>query len=163
MLSKIRHFVYKKTLKSISHTIFESHLFYSCPALAQNINSIKRHFILQKKSLRLMYFLNRNAHTTPLFKDSNIPKFPDEIALESIFIKNYFNQTLSTPFKNWFTLSTDSHTHNTRWSNLGYLKIPPHKTKIYGGQSVNINAIYTWNFLQSHHKNMFHQLYSTKL
>ena len=111
--------------------IFESHLFYSCLVWAQNINSIKRLYILQKKSLRLMYFLNRNTHTTPLFKDSNILKFPDKIALENcIFIKNYFNQTLPTPFKNWFTLSTDSHTHNTRWSNLGCLKILPHKTKM---------------------------------
>ena len=80
-----------------------------------------------------MYFLNRNEHTNPLFKDSNTLKFPDKIALENcIFIKNHFNQTLPTPFKNWFTLSTDSHTHNTRWSDLGCLKIPPHKTTIYG-------------------------------
>ena len=123
---------------------------YSIPLVwAQNINSIKRLYILQKKSLRLMYFLNRNAHTTPLFKDSNILKFPDKIALENcIFIKNYFNQTLPTPFKNWFTLSTDSHTHNKRWSNLVCLKTPPHKAKKYGRQSVNISAIYIWNYLQ---------------
>ena len=60
-----------------------------------------------------MYFLNRN--TAPLFKDSNILKFPHEIALENCnFVKNYFNQILPTPFRNWFTLSTDAHTHNTR-------------------------------------------------
>ena len=89
MLSKVRHFVHKKTLKSICHAIFESHLFYSCLVWAQNINSIKRLYILQKKSLWLMYFLNRNAHTAPRFKDSNILKFPDKIALENcIFIKN---------------------------------------------------------------------------
>ena len=146
MLSKVRHFFHKKT-KSIYHAIFESHLFYSCLVWAQNINSIERLYILQKKSLRLIYILNRNAHMTPLFKDSNILKFPDKIALENcIFIKNYFNQTLSTLFKNLFTLSTDSHTHNTRWSNLGCLKIPPHKTKIYGRQSVKISAIYSWNY-----------------
>ena len=51
-----------------------------------------------------------------------------------------------------------------RWPNLGYLKIPPHETKIYGRQSVNISAIYTWNYLQSHHRNiMFHQLSLTRL
>ena len=101
-------------------------------------------------------------NTTPFFKDSNILKFPDKIFY--IFIKNYFNQTLPIPFKNWFTLSTDLHTHNTRWSNLDCLKIPPHKTKIYGRQSVNISAIYIWNYLQSHHKNiMFHQLSLTRL
>ena len=128
MLSKVRHFVHKKI---IYHAIFESYLFYSCLVWAQNINSIKRLYISQKKSLRLIYFLNRNANTTPLFKDSNILKFPDKIALENcIFIKNYFNQTLPTPFKNCFTLSTDSHTRNTRWSNLGCLKIPHHRKTI---------------------------------
>ena len=46
-----------------------------------------------------------------------------------------------------------------RWSNLGCLKIPPHKTKIYGRQSVNVSYIYIWNYLQMHHKNiMFYQL-----
>ena len=104
-----------------------------------------------------MYLLNRNIHTAPLFKDSNILKFPDKIALENcIFIEKYLNQTLPPPFKNWFTLSLSavSHTHNTRWSNLGFLKIPPHETKIYGRQSVNIDAIYIWNYLQRIHKNI---------
>ena len=147
MLSKVRHFVDKKTLKSIYYATFESHLFYSCLVWAQNTNSIKRLYILQKKSLRLTYFLNRNTHTLPLFKDSNIPKSPDRIALENcIFIKKYLNQTLPTPFKNWFTLPTDSHTHNTKWSNLGCLKMPPHKTKIYGRQSVKISAIYIFHY-----------------
>ena len=153
----------KKTLKSIYHAIFESQLFYSCLVWAQNTNSIKRLYILQKKSLRPLYFLHRNTHTAPLFKDSNILKFPDKIILENcIFIKKYFSQTLPTPFKNGLTLSTDSHTHNTRWSNLGCLKIPPHKTKIYGRQSVNISVIYIWNYLQRIHKNMFYQLSLTK-
>ena len=112
-----------------------------------------------------MYLLNHNTHTAPLFKDSNILKLLDKIALENcIFTKYYFNQTLPTPFKNWFTLSTDSHTHNTRWSNLGCLKILPHKTKIYGRQSVNISAIYIWNYLQRTHKNiMCYQLSLTRL
>ena len=62
-----------------------------------------------------MYLLNRNIRTALLFKDSNILIFPDKSALEScIFIKNYFGQTLPTPSENRFTLSTDSHTHNTR-------------------------------------------------
>ena len=50
MLSEVRYFVHKKTLKSIYHAIFESHLFYSCLVWAQNINSIKR-FIFYKRNL----------------------------------------------------------------------------------------------------------------
>ena len=71
-----------------------------------------------------MYFLNRDTDTVRLFKSSNIMKFPDKIALENcIFIKKYFNLTLPTPFANWFTLYTDSHTHNKRWSNLLLIKL----------------------------------------
>ena len=108
-------------MKSIYRASFGSHLFYSCLVWSQNINSIKRLYILQKKSLQLMYFLNRNTHTASLYMDSNIVTFPDKNVLENcIFIKNYFNQTFSIPFKNCFTLYSDSHTHNTSWSILGW-------------------------------------------
>ena len=49
MLSKIRHFVEQKTLKAIYHAMFESHLYYSSLVWAQNFNSTKRLFILQRK------------------------------------------------------------------------------------------------------------------
>ena len=61
-LSKLRHFINRKTLKSIYHAIFEPHLYYSSLVWAQNSNSIKKLFVLQKKSLRIIYFLNHNAH-----------------------------------------------------------------------------------------------------
>ena len=144
ILSKLRHFIDRKTLKSIYHAIFEPHLYYSSLVWAQNSNSIKRLFVLQKKSLRIIYFLNHNAHTSPLFRDLNILKLPDKIALENcLFINKYFNKCLPTIFKNWFTLSSDFHTYNTRWSNLGCIVVPPHNTKLYGRNSVNISAVYS--------------------
>ena len=57
ILSNVRHFVDQKTLKAIYHAIFESHLYSSSLVWAQNFNSTKRLFILQKKALRLMFFL----------------------------------------------------------------------------------------------------------
>ena len=90
ILSKLRHFIDKKTMKLIYHAIFEPHLYYSLLVWAQNSNLIKRLFVLQKKSLRIIYFLNHNAHTSPLFRDLNILKFPDKIALENcLFINKY--------------------------------------------------------------------------
>ena len=165
MLSKIRHFVNFNTLKSIYHAILESHLNYSLTVWAQNANSIKRLLVLQKKSLRIMHFLKRNAHTSNLFKNLNILKLPDKVSLENcILICKYFNQFLPKSFENWLTLATASHTYSTRWSNKGCLKIPPHKTKIYERHSVNISSIYTWNYLQKLHINiLFYQLPLTKL
>ena len=144
ILSKVRHFVDQKTLKAIYHAIFESHLYSSSLVWAQNFNSTKRLFILQKKALRLMFFLRREAHTNPLFKDFNILKFHDKIALENcIFIQKFFKQQLPQPFDNWFGLSSNFVTHNTRWSNLGCLNVPSHRTKLYGRNCVCISAIFT--------------------
>ena len=114
MLSKIRHFVNFNTLKSIYHAILESHLNYSLTVWAQNANSIKRLLVLQKKSLRIMHFLKRNAHTSNLFKNLNILKLPDKVSLENcILICKYFNQSLPKSFENWLTLATVSHTSHT--------------------------------------------------
>ena len=135
-------------------------MYYSSLVWAQNFNFTKRLFILQKKALRLMFFLRREAHTNPLFKDFNILKFHDKIALEnSIFIHKSFKHQLPQPFDNWFGLSSNFHTHNTRWSNLGCLNVPSHRTKLYGRNSVCISAIFTWNYLQNLHRNiLFHKL-----
>ena len=155
ILSKKRHFVDQKTLKAIYHAIFESHLYSSSLVWALNFNSTKRLFILQK-SIKTYVFLTTN----PLFKNVNILKFYDKIAFEnSIFIHKSFKHPLPQPFDNWFELSSDFHTHSTRWSNLGCLYVPSHRTKLYGRNSVCIRAIFTWNYLQNLHRNiLFHKL-----
>ena len=51
MLSKLRHVLDIKTLRSVYYAIFESHLCYASLVWAQNTNSVKRLYLLQKKSL----------------------------------------------------------------------------------------------------------------
>ena len=65
MLSKIRHFVDQKTLKAIYDAIFESHLCSSSLVWAQNFNSTKRLFILQKKSIKTYVFLKKRSTYKP--------------------------------------------------------------------------------------------------
>ena len=86
LLSKVRHCVDKKLwnqsiLQFLNHT-------YSIPVLfVHRILIPLKDFVFYK--INRIYLLNRNAHTAPLFKDSNILKFPDKIALEiCFFIKN---------------------------------------------------------------------------
>ena len=125
---------------------------------AQNVNSIKRLLVLQKKSLQIMYFVKRNTHTSNLFKNLNLLKLLDKVSLEScILLCNCFNQSLP---KSSFTLATASNTHN----NWGLLKIPSHKTKTKGRHSINVTAIYTWNYFQKLNVNsLFYQLPLTNL
>ena len=50
-----------------------------------------------------MFFLRREAHTNPLFKDFNILKFHDKTALENyISMHKSFKQQLPQAFDNWF-------------------------------------------------------------
>ena len=87
-------------------------------------------------------------------------KFAEKVTLKNcILIFKYFNQSLLKTFKNWFTLATVSHTHNTRWSNSGFLEISSHKTRVYGRHSINMNAIYSWNYLQKLHVNILFMNY----
>ena len=95
MLSKIRYFVSFNTLKSIYHAILKSHLNHLLTVLTQNAKSIKRLLVLQKKSLRIMHFLKRNAHMSNLFKNLNILNLPDKVSLENwMLICKYLNQSL---------------------------------------------------------------------
>ena len=90
-------------------------LIYITPHLfGHKIQIQVKYFVLQKKSLRIIYFVNQNAHTSPLFREPNILKLPDNY----LCINKYFNKSVPTIFKNWFTLSPDFHNYNTR-SNLG--------------------------------------------
>lgn len=90
----------------------------------------------------------------------NSLKLPDKVVLEHcILISKYFNQALPKTFKNWFTLAAASNIDNTRWSNIVFLKIHSHNTKLYGRDSVNICAIYSWNYLWNLHvKILFYNL-----
>ena len=51
LLLKIRNYVNMKTSRSIYFAIFDSHLRYACIVYAQNINTVRRLIILQKKAL----------------------------------------------------------------------------------------------------------------
>ena len=62
LLLKIRNYVKTETLRNIYFAIFDSHLSYSCLVWAQNINTVRRLIVLQKKALRIMNFKDQLFH-----------------------------------------------------------------------------------------------------
>ena len=100
MLSKVIDFVNAEIWKAIYHALFESHIHYACIIWGQNVCTINRLFILQKKALRMIHFIERNAHIAPLFFKSKIVKLPDQIKIENcLFISRYVNNKLP-PIRN---------------------------------------------------------------
>lgn len=122
ILPKLKHFLEKNSEINISCTIL---VFFGYKIQVQ--------FIFLKKSLKIIYSLTHYAHIFPVFKESKILILPDKIPLENCFyINNLFKKILPRIFENWFTLSADSYTYNTRWSHLSCLLGPPCNTIIYG-------------------------------
>ena len=110
LLSIIRNYVNKLTLRTIYFAIFDSHINY----VHQNLHSLSRIIILQKKALRIMNFQSRDSHSSPLFRSNHILKLEDKILIENIlFISKLFNNLVPPIFKSWFTFCSDVHNYHT--------------------------------------------------
>ena len=93
-----------------------------------------------------MVFQSRNSKIGPLFKVSKILKSFDKTSLENCsFITKSLKGLLQPTFNSCFKFSFESHSHDTRWSNIGDLKIYSYCTKTYDIYSMFLNAIYVWN------------------
>ena len=133
-----------KTLKNICFVIFDSCLTCSGIVLAQNINTVNRSFILQKKALRTMNFKGQLFHTRSLFFKNNILKFGGKITSENIFfINKSTNRQLPPIFYDWFTLSGNLRRYQTCWSVNGHLNRPIFWIQKYGRFSSIASALYS--------------------
>ena len=63
ILSKLRYYVFKKTLTSIYYSLFQS----------------KENFVLQKKCMKLLTFSDYSEHGSPIFKSLKVLKLQDVI------------------------------------------------------------------------------------
>ena len=142
--------IFKSARKVLSCAIFDSHLTYSCIVWAQNINTVNRLIILQKKALRIMNFKDQLFHSSPLFSENNILKFIDKITLENIlFVNKSINRQVSSIFYDWFTFSGDLHRYETCWTVTDHLNIPTFWTQKYDRFSTRASTIYSWNSMQN--------------
>ena len=150
MLYKVRDFVDAGILKSIYHALFESHIHYACIIWGQNVCTINRLFILQKKALRLIHFNERDAHSAPLLFKSKIVKRRDKIKIENcLFISKYVNNKLPPIFNSWFIFSSTFHNYETSFAAKGHLKIPTVTTATYGKGAFIGMVTKKWNNIQS--------------
>ena len=146
MLIKVRQFVNQRTLISIYHAIFDSHLNYTSMVWGQTKSSINRVFIIQKKALRTIHFKDKFDQTSFVFSASNIIKLPGKISVENcLFASKSLNNQLLEIFNNWFVFSSDTHRYETSCSEKGMLKVKFFNTKSHGKEAIIYSAINTWN------------------
>ena len=70
LLSKIRYYVPKYLLRTIYHSIFNSHLIYACKIWGQNQRNyyFKKLLCLQEKALRIIDFKPQTSPSDCIFK-----------------------------------------------------------------------------------------------
>ena len=88
MLYKVRGFVNVRILKLIYHAILDYYLNHAKQYEVKTKKSLTQVFILQKKALRTISFVRRNAHSNPHLYMHEIIQSSDKIITENcIFLE----------------------------------------------------------------------------
>ena len=149
MLSKVRHYVPKRELKSIYNAIFSSHMCYGCQIWGQGRGAhIENIYKLQNRALRIINFKDFNTNANPLYAANNTIKLQDAIRIQNcLFVHDYLNNCLPDCFQDYyFRLNYLYFNVQTRNSNLGCLFSPSKNTTRYGLNSITQKSISSWNF-----------------
>ena len=122
MIRKVTQFVNERTLISIYHTIFDSHLNYASIVWGQTKVQSIGYSLSKKKALRTIHFKGKFDYTNSLFSESNIIKLPDKISIENcLFVSKSLNNQLPKIFNKLFVFSSDAHRYETSCSEKGML------------------------------------------
>jgi hypothetical protein len=154
MLSKLRYFVNKETLRMVYFGIFSSIFSYGAQIWGQHNSVSKKLQVLQNKALRIMHFQPPRTSASPFLKLSNILKFNDLVNHQNfLFAHDSLKDALPTALRG--KLDILDHTHETRLlaSNI-QLKRPRSNTILYGSKSIINRAIDVWNSINKNHPNV---------
>ena len=147
MLSKIRHYVTKATLRSIYFGIFSSLLTYGSQVWGQfsNIN-IRRLQQIQNKAIRIINFAPYREPVTPLYYKSNILKLTDHVKIQNIiYVLNSLKGDLPVALKDSFKTTAEAYTYNTRSASQYKIILPKARTQNYGINSIKYRSAACWN------------------
>ena len=151
MLSKIRHYVSKTTLRSIYYGIFSSLLTYGSQVWGQfnNVN-IRRLQQIQNKAIRIINFATYREHVTPLYHKSNILKLTDHVKIQNIiYVFNSLKGDLPLALKDSFKTAAEVYSYTTRSASQYKIILPKARTQNYGINSIRYRSAACWNAIVS--------------
>ena len=117
---------------------------------------INRIIKLQDKALRILNIAHYREPTSPLYNNSKILKFRDNITLNNfVFVHDNFKGILPSILNNTFVYLQNSHDHNTRISSRYHVKLPKSNTLTNGINSVTGQSARAWKYFQSKFHNLW--------
>ena len=148
LLSKVRYYVPKHLLRTIYHSVFNSHLIYACEIWGQNKTNhyFKKLLCLQEEALRIIDFKPQASPSDCIFKKNKVLKISDFVKYKyALFVRKSFRKGNVVIFNNMFTPLNLNHDRNTRAAINHLLDIPQKQTCHYGTYSMVFTASKMWN------------------
>ena len=155
IISRLRHFVPLKTLLSIYNSLISPYISYGLIAWGQSSKShLDRILVLQKRVVRLVYFLPFRTHAIPYFAQSNIlPITMLYFKLSSILMLDITTNSAPHNICNLFTFTQDIHQHNTRSASSGNYYIN-HSRLNHHKNSFSIVGAKIWNSIPESYRSL---------
>ena len=150
LLSKVRYYVPKHLLRTIYHSIFNSHLIYACEIWGQNQTNyyFKKLLRFQEKALRITDFKPRTSLFDCIFLKNKILKISDFVKYKyAHLVRKSLRKENVVIFNNMFTPLNLNHDRNTRTAIKHLLDIPQKQTCHYGTYSMVFTASKIWNHI----------------
>ena len=165
MLSKIRHYVDSKTIRSLYFALFSSHVSYCSQVWGQNGNRfINKILSLQRSAVRIINFMPFRSDVSLIFQSSKIQKFTNIVRVSNLLLVfDALSFNLPSSIKGFFSFSKDFHAYNTRSSETYKLILPRFNSSKYGKNAIKYQCITEWNKSITEINNSFKSQYSNSL
>jgi hypothetical protein len=164
ILLRLRSFVHIELLIQIYYSIIYPFLIYGAIVWGNTYKSnILPSTLLQKKAIRIITFSPPRTHSSPLFKELNLLKFPDIVHyLTVLFMYQFHHGTLPLIFSDFFKKVVNVHNYNTRLSSeLSYV-LPKIRTN-YGIFNIRYCGPHLWNSIEESLKMLDKQVFKKRL
>ena len=116
IISRLRHFIPTSILLDIYRSLIHPYISFGLSVWGQTTKTnLKRILVLQKRVLRLIFFVNKREHAIPLFVRANILPV-DMLYYKSMSILMHDINCTTAPSKllDLFTRADSVHSYNTR-------------------------------------------------
>lgn len=160
LISKLRHFVPTSTLLTIYRSLIQPYLTYGLCAWGQAYEShLKKILLLQKKALRLIYFIDRKDSALPLFISARI--LPINYLFSECVVNllhDVVNNTAPINIQNLFTSVANIHSYNTRASSSENLYMKHSRTNLLKNSFSRV-GVKMWNQIPYETRNSSRRLF----
>ena len=142
VLSKVRHFLNRNTLRLIYNTLVESRLRYGilswCTASRLQLNRLK---VLQNRAIRFINFSPIGTYLPPLYFHFKVLPLESLILLQkATYMYCLFNNQLPLVFRTYCV--RPAHPHGTRYAETNYFR--PHHASKLSEKSIKIMGPKVW-------------------